>query len=67
LEHYNTEWNAADLPEVSSASSAAVGDVHPAGNSACARSVLDMQTAALRAAQTIDVSSTFFTFMQQLT
>jgi len=64
LEHYNADWNSAD--EVSSASLAAPVAEHPAGNSACGRSVYDLQTAALRAAQNIDVSSILFTFMQYL-
>jgi hypothetical protein len=64
LEHYNADWNSAD--EVSSASLAAPVGEHPAGNSACGRSIHDLQVAALRAAQNIDVSPILFTFMQYL-
>jgi len=64
LEHYNADWNSADMDEVSSASLTAQGDEHPAGSSACARRMLEMQTSALLATRAVNVSSTFFTFMQ---
>ena len=64
LEHYNADWNSADMDEVSSASSAAQGDEHPAGSSACARRMLEMQTSALFATQAVNVSSILITFMQ---
>jgi len=63
LKHYDADWNSADTDEVSS-SSAAQGDEHPAGSSVCARRMLEMQTSALLATQAVNVSSSFFTFMQ---
>ena len=66
LEHYNADWNSADMDEASSASLTAQGDEHPAGSSACAQRMLEMQTSALLATRAVNVSSTFFTFMQYL-
>ena len=54
------------MDEVSSASLTAQGDEHPAGSSACARRMLEMQTSALLATQAVDVSPILFIFMQYL-